>query len=968
MENGELLQQNCKRWRVFSPEWADELLKTSVDDKIQPSEDELSQLAAEANESIKSVSKKASVIYACSVRGGVYYTALKEWLSGENNYLVLLDPDLKEIALLLSTQLGKEILWHPRVYLFYVDPIMKSLELPVALFLGMSHEVIGLSCCHKNKFEYLENLKKRVDFLDSLHAPTVAEFQDLGSVFFYNYFHNIFKWPNSSLADKLFKKFSNVPAIICGAGPSLQKNGHKLQELRDRALIFAGGTAMNAVNAQGAMPHFGVGIDPNISQVTRIIMNNAFEVPFFYRNRMFAPALRLIHGPLLNITGSSGYEIAKYFDREFDLSTDYLTEGFNVVNFSMAIAMALGCNPIIFVGLDLAYSNDISYAPGILQHPIHERREFFKTKSDYEELLQRNDIYGQPISTLWKWANESLWLSSFAFSNKETTIINATEGGIGFSLVPNMTLKDVEEQYLQQQFDLDLRIFSEMQDAKMPEKVSFENIIAALEKLMSSLEKSSEMLLEISNGINNTGNVDKDLQKQLELEDGYQYVLNEFNGYYERIKKRAYWRLEIDKEQMSEDAFSQEKKTLDIQKYYLLNRVAENTINHIRNVIAEEKEQELKVFEHHKKIQVDECCPIPPIGAGEHYRCDQQCFILIDPEFALHHEENFSNDNKITIDRTYYQSGALCQENFKRDQNLHGSSSYYSEDGFLLGQSFYIDGIRQGKATRHYKSKALAALQGFKDGAFEGVQLFFYDNGTKRSLINYSKGQLHGEVLLYYSNGQIARELHFTNGMREGVERLWTEDGVLIIEAHFNKNLPVGLARAWHDNGCLAYENDYGSDGSKVSEVKTWDKQGNLLGKREDIKDYFKDAAKETEFLTANILNIFQQASLVAPLLEKVGKEENTSIGEVEKSLALVNAEIENLKKIGKEISFNSGLDPSNTAEGFWKTPSMQRSIEAQIEQMTEQINSEINKLKDSLAHVMAEAAKKLDADEKKKK
>lgn len=961
MEREALLAKNCARWRSFAPQWSNEVVKTSFVSEDFPSEEERKSLLVEVEKSVKSVKKKTDVIYACGVRSGAYYIALKEWLSKENHHLVLFEPDIKEIALLFATELGEEILSNPKVYVFYLDAVAKSLELPVSFFLGASYEVFALKSCLNRKSTFLEDVKKRIAFLDSLYAPIVAEFQNLGSLFFYNYFRNLFKWPNSYLADPLFKKFAGVPAIICAAGPSLQKNGHLLQSLRDKALIFAGGTAMNAVNAQGVTPHFGVGIDPNMPQITRIIMNNAFEVPFFYRNRMYAPALDMIHGPLLHCTGSSGYEISNYFDKEFDISTDHLTEGFNVINFSMSIAMALGCNPIIFVGLDLAYSNDTPYALGVVQHPVHDKRDWFRTKSPDEELVQRNDIYGRPISTLWKWVNESVWLSSFALSKEDTTIINATEGGIGLPLIPNMTLEEVANNYLQKQFDLDLRVFAEIQKAKMPNKVSFENIVKVLEKLKNSLQKALILLEEMKKSIGDNEKL-QGLKTQLECESSYKYILKDFEEYYNRVKKRSYWRLEVDKDHMSEQEFLQCKNTLELGKKSILEKVVNTTLEQLEKAVIEEKNREHKIFEHHKNIQVEESCPIPPASKAERYSCDEKCFILIDPELALHHEEVFSKENAIIVEKAFYKNGNVQYVNFKKANLLHGSCSYYSEDGFLLGQSFYINGLRQGKATKRYASKALASVQRFKDGYFEGVQLFYYENGMKKSILDYKNGLLHGDVFLYHPNGQIARELHFINGKRQGIERIWTQDGVLLIEAHFKENLPIGIARAWHENGALAYENDYGPDGLKASDVKIWNKEGKLFEGQNKEKDYFKEAAKETEHLTANIVNIFKQASSVASFLEQVEGKENP-VGHVEKSLALVRAEIENLQKIGKTIMFDSGLDPANTEEAFWKTPSMQKSIEAHIEQMTAHINEEISKLKDSFTQVMLDTAKKLNEE-----
>ncbi len=88
---------------------------------------------------------------------------------------------------------------------------------------------------------------------------------------------------------------------------------------------------MNALNTVGVLPHFGVGIDPNPAQYSRIIMNQAFETPFFYRNRMYYKALDLVHGERLFSTGSGGHDIGHWFEEKLGIAGRDLSEGYNVL-------------------------------------------------------------------------------------------------------------------------------------------------------------------------------------------------------------------------------------------------------------------------------------------------------------------------------------------------------------------------------------------------------------------------------------------------------------------------------------------------------------------------------------------------------------------------------------------------------------------------------------------------------------
>ncbi len=213
-----------------------------------------------------------------------------------------------------------------------------------------------------------------------------------------------------------------------------------LPALKERALLFAGSSALNALIPKGIIPHFGVAIDPNLAQYSRVAVTQPYAVPFFYRNRLFHEALKAIKGPRLYLTGSGGYDIAHWFEEQLHIEGENLDEGHNVVNFCLEIAQALGCNPIILVGVDLAFTNQQHYADGIIAN-LNLTEEDFKTAGDFESTpLLKKDITGQPVMTLWKWITEADWISKFAHRYPETMILNATEGGLGFQDIPNLTL------------------------------------------------------------------------------------------------------------------------------------------------------------------------------------------------------------------------------------------------------------------------------------------------------------------------------------------------------------------------------------------------------------------------------------------------------------------------------------------------------------------------------------------------
>ncbi|MBA2727063.1 MAG: motility associated factor glycosyltransferase family protein, partial [Parachlamydiaceae bacterium] len=400
-ENVMTYEDNLKRWSLFFPKGAKQIkllssdkrplkiieersrpinLQTTIDGENYFYHDPKDPLR-EAIAVIEKVDlEMCDILYVYGIGLGYIFEALKEWLKNPRHTLVFIEDQLTIIDVFLHTERAKEILAHPRVWVYYLTSDHTAFEGFIRMFAMQREKVIGLPLYQQVYNRRLQDLQTQLSFYRNLHSSDAAEYNSFGTGFFINYFHNLFAWPKAYHGDGLFKKFPSVPAIICGAGPSLAKNIDLLSTLTDHAIIFAGGTAMNVVNAKGIIPHFGIGIDPNIEHSARIIINNAFDTPFFYRSRINHEALKLVSGDLLYLSGNSGYDIADYFDKKVGIEPTNLEEGCNVINFSLDIAEKMGCNPIILVGVDLAYSDDKSYAPGLINHPIHPGKKLFRTK------------------------------------------------------------------------------------------------------------------------------------------------------------------------------------------------------------------------------------------------------------------------------------------------------------------------------------------------------------------------------------------------------------------------------------------------------------------------------------------------------------------------------------------------------------------------------------------------------------
>ncbi len=155
--------------------------------------------------------------------------------------------------------------------------------------------------------------------------------------------------------------YSDVPAFIIGAGPSLDQNIHLLGEAAKKGIVFATNSGAVSLAKSGIEPQVVVCIE-SIDSSSKLC-----ELPFIDRCiRAFslsaAPAtLRTGTGPLLPM-----HEAVAQYNRPLEELTGHggLPMSGSVSTVALSLARVLGCSPIVLVGQDLAYSNGRTYASG----------------------------------------------------------------------------------------------------------------------------------------------------------------------------------------------------------------------------------------------------------------------------------------------------------------------------------------------------------------------------------------------------------------------------------------------------------------------------------------------------------------------------------------------------------------------------------------------------------------------------
>jgi hypothetical protein len=155
-------------------------------------------------------------------------------------------------------------------------------------------------------------------------------------------------------------RYQDVPAFIVGAGPSLEKNIEQLKEATKKGIVFAANTSARALAKSDVTPQVVACLEsidlsadlrelPFIDEVVRAFSITGSPAHMTVGDGPLLPTYEAIRAclPLVDLLGYPG-----------------LSVGASVTTAAFMLAERLGCNPIVLVGQDLAFTGNQTYARG----------------------------------------------------------------------------------------------------------------------------------------------------------------------------------------------------------------------------------------------------------------------------------------------------------------------------------------------------------------------------------------------------------------------------------------------------------------------------------------------------------------------------------------------------------------------------------------------------------------------------
>ncbi|MEM6749512.1 MAG: 6-hydroxymethylpterin diphosphokinase MptE-like protein [Planctomycetota bacterium] len=251
---------------------------------------------------------------------------------------------------------------------------------------------------------------------------------------------NLDLYAGGASTDPLHNAAQGVPAVLVAAGPSLVKNVHYLRDpaIRERVVVIAVQTALRPLLERGVRPDFVTALDYSAicTRFYEDLPDSLDDVTLVVEPKVNPAVVDAYPGPVRTVPNDFADKILE--DRRTHVA---LPGGATVAHLSFYLARHLGCDPIVFIGQDLAFSDGLYYCPGTAVHRVWEPEvspfntiemlEWTRIVRMRGHLRRIDDVHGRPAYTDEQMAT---YLKQFErdfakAADEGATVLDATEGG-----------------------------------------------------------------------------------------------------------------------------------------------------------------------------------------------------------------------------------------------------------------------------------------------------------------------------------------------------------------------------------------------------------------------------------------------------------------------------------------------------------------------------------------------------------
>ncbi len=354
--------------------------------------------------------------------------------------------------------------------------------------------------------------------------------------------------------------YQGKPALIIATGPSLNKQLDLIEKYKDFFITIAVDPAVPILKQRNIIPDFVLTIDPRKRPYWQ--QDALHEKTTFVVEVGACPDGAWSHAN--NYLMTAGHSHVFTLLKKMGAEVGWIETGGSVSSNGFSLAMHLGCNPIVLVGQDLAWTEGRDHAEG------------YTSQYSAETLKKRHDrgydilgYGGQMVRTEPQLLFYKSWFEQKIRQSPERTVINATEGGaiiegalersflnVCVDLEKNNCL--VDKKNITKNFELDLKLIEnysihlrgwidifndlkkkilevqkQLNKIKRSPKKSLQNHVKNINQLIINLEPDAKLILDMFSNLA-MADMDRKLDKLDDAKD-LKTVYSSYNDLYESV-------------------------------------------------------------------------------------------------------------------------------------------------------------------------------------------------------------------------------------------------------------------------------------------------------------------------------------------------------------------------------------------------------------------------------------------------
>jgi len=304
---------------------------------------------------------------------------------------------------------------------------------------------------NRQTFEiYKEYYQKALDSINKyietriINKATLIRFEKL---WLKNVLVNIGYYLYHKGVNSFFQEYNDKPVLIVGGGPSISKAIDTIKKIKDSIYIIAVNTSLSYLIKNDVIPDFVITVDPQdkvYKYFIPVINNDKDKLPLLISEPTISPKIIKKYPKKVFCQ----IEFAQEFVYSFSKDRGILETGGSVVTTAFSFARKAGFNPIMFIGIDMAYTNNTLHFKGselekdwifnsYKDKTIETQNYFFMKKL---KIIERPGFNGS-VKTDIKFLTYANWLEeNFKIYKDKIRIINFS-GGLLFENMDNMPLE-----------------------------------------------------------------------------------------------------------------------------------------------------------------------------------------------------------------------------------------------------------------------------------------------------------------------------------------------------------------------------------------------------------------------------------------------------------------------------------------------------------------------------------------------